>query len=315
MYPAVHKLLKCFGNYNELESLAKQIVVLQHTVEAIILVFATPFFTYLMVKVNFTQEPMTSISHLNGDLTSIFLCCICFMTMYLYELSSRIDSPRPAFLIHHLLVVLDGFLAIIFPTAVMVKTCSALVYFICFEVVTFIGLFMYHIFPLNKYTPQIVMSGIVIFALTRPIQVVWVGAAAFGAWGDPNHVKWQAVLQFALACLLTILQISSLRINLGIWKRCKEKIFMETRDHPTCPSGNLHSTEHIEAQFHHDPINEDNTIAEESKTPQGKPCTESKNMYSIKSPFVCLVALGVLVLLTTMFTMIMIPVENIASDG
>jgi len=83
---------------------------------------------------------------------------------------------------------------------------------------------MYRIFPLNKFTPHVIMGGIVIFAVTRPIQVIWVGAASFGTWGDPNHVKWQAVMQFLLACLLTILQGWSLTINMGIWKRCKERI-------------------------------------------------------------------------------------------
>jgi len=332
IYPTVHKLLQCINSYNDLESLAKQIVVLQHTVEAIVLVIATPIFTYLMVKVNFTQDPngesMMSLSDIKTDISSIFLCCICFMTMYLYELSSRIDSPRPAFFIHHLLAVLDGFLAIIFPTAVMVKTCSALVYFICFEAGTFIGLFMYRIFPLNKYTPHVIMSGIVIFAFTRPIQVIWVGAAAFGAWGNPNHVKWQAVFQFVLACLVTILQISSLQINVGVWRRCRNKI-KENGTHPKCPSEHPRLAENIEDQQYRRStslIQEDgeHKSTEESETPIGtlagdstpSPSAKGKKVpCSVKSPWVCFVALGAMGLLTTMFTMIMIPVENNASDS
>jgi len=229
-YPAFHWLLnKCSNNYSGINPATKQVAVLHHAVEAIVLMVATPIFTYFIVKINFVQnieegDTMTVMKNMKTDFASTFLLCVCFMSMYLYELAARFENPRPAFVVHHLLAVLDGYLAMIFPTTVMVKTCCILVYFICFEALTFSGLFMYRVAPFNKYTPKVIFSGLVVFGFTRPIQVVWVGAAAFGSWGDPNHVKWQAILQFTLACVLTVLQVWTMKINYDVLKRCKSKI-------------------------------------------------------------------------------------------
>ncbi|KAL7526759.1 hypothetical protein ACHAXR_001639 [Thalassiosira sp. AJA248-18] len=218
-YPIVHRILKPLKNYSEAESTAKQVSILQHAVEAIVLTIATPFFTYFMIKISFVldvddEDALSLPDHLRADIKSTFLLCVCFMTMYLYEISSKYENARPAFVVHHLLAVLDGFLAILFPTTVMVKTCCALILHLlritclCWPIHVSHGSF----------------DGMVIFAVTRPIQVLWVGAAAFGSWGDPNHVKWQAITQFVLACVLTALQLWSLTINYGVWKRCLNKI-------------------------------------------------------------------------------------------
>jgi len=80
------------------------------------------------------------------------------------------------------LAVGDGILVVLFPTTVILKTCSVLVYMICFEAMTFAGLFMYRMAPHNPYTPKVIASGLIIFGVTRPIQVIWVFAGAFGAW-------------------------------------------------------------------------------------------------------------------------------------
>lgn len=228
-YPVLNQLLKFFTNYNQINSATKKVAVLHHAVEAIVLTIVTPIFTYFMIKLNFVQDieeedAMILMENMKSDFTTTFLLCICFMMMYLYELAARFESPRPAFVIHHLLAVGNGYLAILFPTTVMVKTCCVLVYFICFEALTFTGLFMYRIAPLNKYTPKVIGSGLIVFGFTRPVQVIWVGAAAFGSWGDPNHVKWQAILQFTLACVLTILQVWTMTINYSVLKRCKSRI-------------------------------------------------------------------------------------------
>ena len=46
-YPLVHKLLlKSFEKYNEIKLPSKQVAVLHHAVEALVLSIAFPFFTY-----------------------------------------------------------------------------------------------------------------------------------------------------------------------------------------------------------------------------------------------------------------------------
>mmetsp|Transcript_19587 Transcript_19587/g.42542 ORF Transcript_19587/g.42542 Transcript_19587/m.42542 type:complete len:388 (+) Transcript_19587:177-1340(+) len=232
VYPIAHRILKRFvKNYDAIDSSAKRMVVLHHAVEAVILTVATPLFTYYMVKASLTihdndEDPISILADIKLDVRNIFLLCMLFITLYMYELSSRYESPRVVLIIHHLMAILDGFLVITFPTSIMLKTCSVLVYSICFEAATFAGLFMYRMYPLNKWTPRMIMSGIVIFGVTRPIQLLWVGAAAFGSWGDSYHVKWQAILQFTLTCFFTIIQVWSLTINFGIWGRSCAKINM-----------------------------------------------------------------------------------------
>lgn len=219
-YPVVHRILVSFKNYCRLESDTKQVTVLHHAIEAIVLTIATPFFTYFVIKTNFDLHPEDT----KADIISTSLICLCFMAMYLYELSSRFKSPRPMLIVHHLLAVSDGYLLFAFPTTVMMKTCVILVYFICFEALTFVGLFMYRMAPMNKFTPKVMFSGLVVFGVTRPIQVVWVLAAALGSWNDPNHVKWQAIMQIIVTCILTTIQAWSLTINYAVYKRCLKKI-------------------------------------------------------------------------------------------
>jgi hypothetical protein len=217
-YPLVHKLLlKIFEKYNAIKPPSKQVVVLHHAVEALVLSIAFPFFTYYMVRFNFQVHEFDIVE---SDFRSISIFCIGFMTMYMMGLASRYEDPRPIVLFHHLLSCMDGFLILLFPTTVMLKTCSILVYFICFEALTFVGLFMYRIFPNSKTTPKVIVAGIVIFGVTRPLQLLWVGAAIFGSWDDENMVKWQAIMQIIVTGVLTVLQVWTLTIHYGMWKRC-----------------------------------------------------------------------------------------------
>jgi hypothetical protein len=153
-YTIVHKVLLCnFEKYREIRTRGKQIVVLHHAVEALILTISIPFFTYYMIKVNFQIHELDEVVSLFGAI-AIFVAII--MMMYLMEIASRYDGMRLIVLFHHLLSCTDGFIIFLFPTSVMFKTGSILVYFIVFEAFTFVGLFMYRIFPNSKVTPKII---------------------------------------------------------------------------------------------------------------------------------------------------------------
>jgi hypothetical protein len=141
--------------------------------EALILSIAFSFFTYYMVKVNFQVHDEEEIDVVMSNIRSILCLGTGFMVMYMMELASRYEDPRPIVLFHHLLSCLDGFLIFLFPpTDVMIKTGAVLVYFICFEALTFAGLFMYRIFPNSKTTPKVIVAGMVIFGATRPLQIL-----------------------------------------------------------------------------------------------------------------------------------------------
>ena len=222
-YPIVHKVLLCsFEKYREIRTRGKQIVVLHHAVEALILTISIPFFTYYMIKVNFQIHELDEVVSLFRAI-AIFFAII--MMMYIMEIASRYDGMRPIILFHHLLSCTDGLMLLLFPTSVMFKTASILVYFIVFEAFTFVGLFMYRIFPNSKVTPKIILAGMIMFGGTRPIQVLWVGAAIVGSWGDEQAgTKWQVIMQSIVTIVLTVLQFWTLQIHFNLWKRSQRSV-------------------------------------------------------------------------------------------
>ena len=255
-YPGVHKVLLRFSQqYSDMKRADKQITTLHHAVEALILSIAMPFFSYYMIRVNFQvhNDPEVLLS----DMRYIANFMFCITIMYLLELASRFQNPRPIIVFHHTFACFAGFMVLLFPTSVMVKTASVLVYFICFEALTFVGFFMYRIFPNSKYTPKVVLAGMICFGITRPLQVLWVGAAAFGSWSDGNTVKWQAIFQIVVTTILTALQVFTLKIHYRVWKRLCTKLAIDKnnsitiegssgdesgRDH-VVPVGNYHGYE------------------------------------------------------------------------
>lgn len=218
-YPLLHKLLlKSFENYKDIATPKKQIVSLHHALEALVLSIAFPFFTYYMISINFQVHELDDIV---SNLRSILILCSTFMSMYMMELASRYEDPRPLIVFHHLLACADGLISFMFPTTFMIKTGSALVYFICFEAITFAGLFMYRMFPNSKNTSKVIFAGMVIFGGSRPLQLLWIGAVSFGSIKNDEHVvKWQVIMQITVTAILTVLQLFTLKVHYVIWKRC-----------------------------------------------------------------------------------------------
>ena len=220
-YPIFHRIfLKHSNAYRKLgdDSSSTQLVVLHHFVEALLLGGLTPFFTNAMVVFNFQVHGLDVIK----NKTSKIMCfSITILTMYFMEISSRYQKPRFIILFHHSITAIDGILVGLFPTSVMMKTAAILVYFICFESLLFVGLVMYRLFPDSLITPRVVFCGMVYFAATRPLQLLWVGATIFGSWNDT--VKWQAIVQLIVTLILTTVQVFSLKIHYFIFKRCHAK--------------------------------------------------------------------------------------------
>merc|ERR1712048_327734 len=106
----------------------------------------------------------------------------------------------------------------------MGKSAIILTYNICFEAFIFVGFFLYRIIPERLIASDAMMAGMVIFGVSRPLQVLMVCAAVFGSWGDDGVIiKWQAILQFVVMMILTILRVYTIKIQFGVWKRCVAK--------------------------------------------------------------------------------------------
>ena len=266
-YPIVHTvLLKSFKRYQEIKTPGKQVVVLHHAVEALVLTLSLPFFTYYMIRANFQIHELDEVI---SSFRSIAALLGTFMMMYMMEIAARYDGPRPVIIFHHLLACTDGLMVLLFPTTVMLKTASILVYFICFEAFTFAGLFMYRIFPNSKVTQKMIFAGMVMFGSTRPIQVLWIGAAVFGSWDD--IVKWQGIMQLVVTLILTVLQCWTLQIHFKLWKRCGTKKGQVRSKRPSKkPQREIVTAHKITTIFHEVEEEEESEVDEEAAMPKCK---------------------------------------------
>jgi len=216
-YPMMHKMLqKIFRTYRTINPACKQIVVLHHAMEALVLSILTPIFTYSMFRAFFQVHDIDAV------LSDVMICehlSIMIMIMYFFEIAGRYESPRPLVLLHHILACGDAFLASMCASSVMLKTALLLVYFVCFEALTFVGLFMYRVCPKNKYTSKVIFVGMIAFGITRPLQVLMIGGIAYGSWNDESQEKWQIIFQCILTLLLSSLQLFTLKIHYAVWKK------------------------------------------------------------------------------------------------
>lgn len=230
-YPIIHNVLSNFEQYKLLgdhtqtsssrPASTQQVTVLHHAVEFVVLSVLTPIFSYYIFRTNFQVH--FDFNDVLPDLRAQAIMMGTITIMYMMEIASRFKDQRLIVVFHHIVAVADGLLLLIFPTSVMYKTGIVLVYFVCFESLTFAGLLMYRLFPTSPHTSKVILSGMVCFGLTRPIQVLWIAGAVFGSWGDENVVKWQAILQICVTFIVTTLQVYTLRIHYSIWQKCLSK--------------------------------------------------------------------------------------------
>jgi len=216
-YPFMHKmLLKIFKAYRAINPACKQIVVLHHAMEALVLSFLTPIFTNSMLRAFFQIHDIDAVVY---DIKMCAHLSVMIMFMYFMEIAARYESPRILVLFHHILACGDGIMVMWCATSVMVKTGAVLVYFICFEALTFAGLFMYRVCAENKYTSKVIFLGMIIFGITRPLQVLVIGGIAYGSWNDETQENWQIIFQSAVTLVLSILQLFTLKIHYAVWKK------------------------------------------------------------------------------------------------
>ena len=77
---------------------------------------------------------------------------------------------------------------------------------------------MYRLAPTHKATRPIIMSGMLLFGFTRPIQFLWIIGSLIATWDD--IIVAHAAVQIVLATLFTSLQLYSLSIHWSIYVKC-----------------------------------------------------------------------------------------------
>ncbi len=220
-YPIVHNILNRYSTgYQELNH-AVQNTLLQHAVEALFFTLIYPGFTYLLLSFSF-EEPFDE----NGVITAgavdrygvLFVLCVLIGAMYMVEIVLRYRKMNPLVLFHHMCTISMFIICTIFPTAAVYKVSILLVYFASYEILTFYGLVMKVLFPLHSATPRMMVAGMILFGITRPVQLAWILVVLIGSWKE--HVKWQAIFLIIASLTIGAIQCAALRIHYGMWKRC-----------------------------------------------------------------------------------------------
>ncbi|CAB9523360.1 expressed unknown protein [Seminavis robusta] len=194
----------------------QQVVVIQHTIEAFYLTLAFPVLTWAMLSANF-QVPF-SADYLSIVSNIIGGYMVWIVHVYVMEIVGRYRTIRPLVLVHHLCAAGDALLPLYVMSAINIRCAAVLTYFIAWEAPVFIGLFMYRLYPLNKWTPRIIRFSMWTFGLSRPVQMAWILALVIVHW--ENSVAWHAITQVCFGVLFSSLQLYTLVIHNALLKKC-----------------------------------------------------------------------------------------------
>jgi hypothetical protein len=200
-------------------SLERQVVIVHHAVEAILLSVLFVPFTYLVLRMHFLVPVSIDTEKNYFIAVAVFMCTI--MVMYMIELASRLRNPRRLVIFHHLCAYSNGLFLAINASTANVKACTLLVYFTTYEAVVYMGLVMYRLYPVHPATPRLLKWGTGIFAFSRPIQFIWIITSSLVAmWGD--ILVWHAAVQIMFTVVFTTVQICSLKIHAKIIRKQRE---------------------------------------------------------------------------------------------
>jgi hypothetical protein len=217
-YIGIHYLFTKFMNsYRELKSDA-QIVVIHHTIEAIMLsLFFFPM-TYLTLSMLFEEQ---SFDNFEAKFVPLATLMSIIVVNYLFELASRFQNPRKMLVAHHIIAYSDMLFVLAFATTANIKAALLLTYFIIFESISFIGIVLYRLHPFSKLTSRMILIGLVVMGISRPIQVLLIFGFLISAWDE--LVTWHAIVQMIVTITLTAIQIWSLTIHYSLWQRSIRK--------------------------------------------------------------------------------------------
>jgi hypothetical protein len=215
-YSLFHRLYSRWSTVYQHELQPHQrVVVVQHSIQALFLSMAFLPTTYLLASFNFEEQTLTDLGP-KVTMSAVFLGLV--VVLYCLEIASRID-PRPLLLLHHGATAAMGVNCVANFTEANITTASLLVYFITFEALVFVGLVLYRLWPAHPLTPRVLWAGMVVFGVTRPLQVL---AVLGSLLVNRDHViAGQAVFDSLVTLAFTILQVYTLRIHHGLYLRSR----------------------------------------------------------------------------------------------
>uniref|UniRef100_A0A7S2YPI1 TLC domain-containing protein n=1 Tax=Entomoneis paludosa TaxID=265537 RepID=A0A7S2YPI1_9STRA len=224
-YPILHQVYMAkSAKYRDL-STDQQVVVVQHTTQAIFLSIIFGPMSYLILSLFFEEQ---SSEKLGNKVAAIATLMFVVIIMYMVEIASRFRNMRPLVLAHHLCAYLDSIYPAFFLTTANMKAASLLVYFITYEALTFIGLVLYRLAPQNRWTRPTILTGMIVFGLSRPVQFVWIFGSLIATWDDLD--VGHAIFQMVLTFVFTILQVYSLTIHWSLYQKCQPEVSSLNRD-------------------------------------------------------------------------------------
>ena len=217
-YSVIHQVLTKYSeSYRQLKD-NQQLIAVQHALQFLMLTILIVPFTYLTLSLNFEQSNFEVFKKKIKDVT---ILCITIILMYVIEIALRYRDIRPLVLVHHLCAIANTIFPFLCPTTANIKAALLLTYFITYEFMLFAGLLMYRLYPLHKVTSYVISSGIIIFGMSRVLQLLWIFASLIASWQD--LVKWHAWIQIFMTILFSTIQMYSLKIHLDLRRKCLEK--------------------------------------------------------------------------------------------
>ena len=214
--------LDCFwkGRSNVYErhlSSEQQVIVIQHSIEALFLAVIFAPMTWAMLSANFQVPVSEQFASAQYGVIGCYMVWI--VSVYFVELAARYRSIRWLVLVHHLCAAANALLPLFTLSVVNVRCAAVLTYFITWEAPVFVGLIMYRLFPKHKWTPHIIRLGMWIFGLSRPVQLAWIISIVAVLW-DNDIEKWHGVAQIFFGVLFSALQLYTLVIHNALLKKC-----------------------------------------------------------------------------------------------
>lgn len=217
-YPIFHALLTKYSNSYESLPSSQQTVVVQHSIQGALLFLLWAPMTYLYLSLYFQEQSLDVFQQkFRLYVTMVFIIII----LYTIEIATRFDNLRPVVIAHHLCAIGNAVYSSIALTTANIKSSSVLMYFVTFEAPTFVGLLMYRLRPMDKRTPGMILIGIFVMGVSRPLQVTLILASLLVSWDD--LVLWHASVQIILTIIFTSLQLYSISIHWAMRRKCLEK--------------------------------------------------------------------------------------------
>mmetsp|Transcript_2891 Transcript_2891/g.4290 ORF Transcript_2891/g.4290 Transcript_2891/m.4290 type:complete len:313 (-) Transcript_2891:62-1000(-) len=225
-YSILHRIFSGISSKYEHLNKEQQLQVVQQTMEVIFRsLFSLPLLWF--VSSLFFEEKTSDFfaTSVPTFITIMFLMRV----MYWTQIASSFFNMSLLDLVLKLCTIAVSIYPAFFTTTAAMKMTSVLMYFSTYEVICFIGLVMYRLAPTSsssRWTRTILMTGMVVFGLSRPLQLGWIVGNLVTNWDCSSSggvIVGHSVFQIVLTTVFTALQLYSLTIYWNLYKKCGKR--------------------------------------------------------------------------------------------